>query len=97
MRMSRLSLIDLAGSERATSQSERRVEGSFINKSLLTLEKVIAALTEDKPRCAAAAMALVTISEHDRAGRTSLIATASLPSSSNHPCPAKRALPSSAP
>ena len=45
---SRLSLIDLAGSEKATSQADRRVEGAFINKSLLTLEKVIAALTEKK-------------------------------------------------
>jgi centromeric protein E len=49
---SRLSLIDLAGSEKATSQADRRVEGAFINKSLLTLEKVIAALTEDKARSA---------------------------------------------
>lgn len=48
--LSTLSLIDLAGSERATSQAARRVEGAFINKSLLTLEKVIAALTEEKPR-----------------------------------------------
>lgn len=30
--MSRLSLIDLAGSEQATSQTERRSEGAFINK-----------------------------------------------------------------
>jgi centromeric protein E len=47
---SRLSLIDLAGSEKATSQADRRMEGAFINRSLLTLEKVIAALTEDKTR-----------------------------------------------
>lgn len=47
---SRLSLIDLAGSEKATSQADRRMEGAFINRSLLTLEKVIAALTEDKAR-----------------------------------------------
>jgi hypothetical protein len=32
VRMSRLTLIDLAGSEQATSQSERRSEGAFINK-----------------------------------------------------------------
>ncbi|ORY76276.1 P-loop containing nucleoside triphosphate hydrolase protein [Leucosporidium creatinivorum] len=50
VRMSRLTLIDLAGSEQATSQSERRSEGAFINKSLLTLEKVIASLTEDSKR-----------------------------------------------
>ncbi|GAA5834148.1 hypothetical protein JCM3766R1_004472 [Sporobolomyces carnicolor] len=48
VRMSRLSLIDLAGSEQATSQMERRSEGAFINKSLLTLEKVIASLTDGK-------------------------------------------------
>ncbi|GAA94879.1 uncharacterized protein L969DRAFT_94171 [Mixia osmundae IAM 14324] len=48
--ISQLSLIDLAGSEKATSQSERRMEGAFINKSLLTLEKVISALTETKAR-----------------------------------------------
>lgn len=48
VRMSRLSLIDLAGSEQATSQLERRSEGAFINKSLLTLEKVIASLTDSK-------------------------------------------------
>ncbi|KAI5477372.1 centromeric protein E [Pseudohyphozyma bogoriensis] len=47
VRMSTLSLIDLAGSEKATSQLERRSEGAFINKSLLTLEKVIASLTEE--------------------------------------------------
>ncbi|KAL8284082.1 hypothetical protein RQP46_005195 [Phenoliferia psychrophenolica] len=50
VRMSRLSLIDLAGSEQATSQTERRSEGAFINKSLLTLEKVIASLTEDSKK-----------------------------------------------
>ncbi|GAA5874768.1 hypothetical protein JCM8547_005206 [Rhodosporidiobolus lusitaniae] len=47
VRMSRLSLIDLAGSEQATSQLERRSEGAFINRSLLTLEKVIASLTSE--------------------------------------------------
>lgn len=47
VRTSRLSLIDLAGSESATSQLERRAEGAFINKSLLTLEKVIASLTSE--------------------------------------------------
>lgn len=50
VRMSKLSLIDLAGSEQATSQTERRNEGAFINKSLLTLEKVIASLTEDSKK-----------------------------------------------
>ena len=32
VRTSRLSLIDLAGSESATSQASRRAEGAFINK-----------------------------------------------------------------
>ncbi|ODV61714.1 Kip2p, partial [Ascoidea rubescens DSM 1968] len=43
--ISTLSLCDLAGSERATSQSERRKEGSFINKSLLALSSVISKLS----------------------------------------------------
>ncbi|SPO24950.1 probable kinesin motor protein 1 [Ustilago trichophora] len=46
VRISQLNLIDLAGSERAASQAERRKEGAFINKSLLTLGTVIGKLTE---------------------------------------------------
>ncbi|GAA5850304.1 hypothetical protein JCM9279_006523 [Rhodotorula babjevae] len=45
-RTSRLNLIDLAGSESATGQEERRKEGAFINKSLLTLGTVIGKLTD---------------------------------------------------
>ncbi|GAA5893182.1 hypothetical protein JCM6882_003906 [Rhodosporidiobolus microsporus] len=45
-RTSKLNLIDLAGSESATGQVERLKEGSFINRSLLTLGTVIAKLTE---------------------------------------------------
>lgn len=41
---STLYLCDLAGSERAASQTERRKEGAYINKSLLTLGTVIAKL-----------------------------------------------------
>lgn len=44
-RVSTLYLCDLAGSERAASQSERRKEGAYINKSLLTLGTVIARLS----------------------------------------------------
>uniref|UniRef100_V5EE60 Kinesin-like protein n=2 Tax=Kalmanozyma brasiliensis (strain GHG001) TaxID=1365824 RepID=V5EE60_KALBG len=45
--VSELCLIDLAGSERYVSQgSDRRAEGAHINKSLLTLGKVIYALSE---------------------------------------------------
>ncbi|ANB10963.1 Kip2p [Sugiyamaella lignohabitans] len=44
---STLYLCDLAGSERAVSQSERRKEGAFINKSLLTLGTVIARLSSN--------------------------------------------------
>ncbi|KAH9008963.1 kinesin-domain-containing protein [Lactarius pseudohatsudake] len=42
-----LSLIDLAGSEKATSDKERTREGKFINTSLLTLGSVIATLAEN--------------------------------------------------
>ncbi|CED82919.1 Kinesin-like protein [Phaffia rhodozyma] len=49
VRMSRLNLIDLAGSERATTDDTRRQEGGYINKSLLTLANVIEKLTEPKP------------------------------------------------
>lgn len=50
VRVSTLSLIDLAGSERAAETKERRTEGSHINKSLLTLGTVIARLSEDKDK-----------------------------------------------
>ncbi|KDN44759.1 kinesin-domain-containing protein [Tilletiaria anomala UBC 951] len=47
VRISELSLIDLAGSEKYVSQgSDRRTEGAHINKSLLTLGKVILSLSE---------------------------------------------------
>lgn len=42
-----LSLIDLAGSERASGSLERRKEGSYINKSLLALGSVVNALIKD--------------------------------------------------
>lgn len=47
VRVSTLSLIDLAGSEKAAETKERRTEGSHINKSLLTLGTVIARLSGD--------------------------------------------------
>lgn len=50
VRVSTLSLIDLAGSERAADSKERRTEGSHINKSLLTLGTVIARLSGDKDK-----------------------------------------------
>ncbi|KAK3336801.1 kinesin motor domain-containing protein [Cercophora scortea] len=50
VRVSTLSLIDLAGSEKAAESKERRQEGSHINKSLLTLGTVIAKLTEHKDK-----------------------------------------------
>lgn len=48
VRVSELVLVDLAGSERYVTQGgkERRAEGANINKSLLTLGKVIYALSE---------------------------------------------------
>jgi hypothetical protein len=45
--ISQLNLIDLAGSERAASDLERRKEGAYINKSLLTLGTVISKITEE--------------------------------------------------
>ncbi len=45
--VSQLNLIDLAGSERATADLDRRKEGAFINKSLLTLGTVISKITEE--------------------------------------------------
>jgi centromeric protein E len=50
VRVSTLSLIDLAGSERAAEDKERRTEGAHINKSLLTLGTVIARLSGDKDK-----------------------------------------------
>lgn len=50
VRVSTLSLIDLAGSEKAAESKERRQEGAHINKSLLTLGTVIAKLSESKDK-----------------------------------------------
>ncbi|KAI8890050.1 kinesin-domain-containing protein [Backusella circina FSU 941] len=47
VKVSQLNLIDLAGSEKAVSDENRRKEGSYINKSLLTLGTVISKLTEN--------------------------------------------------
>lgn len=50
-RLSELSLIDLAGSERYSAlRTHRRAEGGNINKSLLSLGKVIYALSEKQAR-----------------------------------------------
>lgn len=48
--VSTLSLIDLAGSEKAAASKERRTEGAHINKSLLTLGTVIARLSGDEEK-----------------------------------------------
>lgn len=50
VRVSTLSLIDLAGSERAAEDKERRTEGAHINKSLLTLGTIISRLSETKDK-----------------------------------------------
>ena len=50
VRVSTLSLIDLAGSEKAAESKERRQEGAHINKSLLTLGTVISRLSEFKDK-----------------------------------------------
>ncbi|WRT66744.1 uncharacterized protein IL334_003707 [Kwoniella shivajii] len=45
-RISNLSIIDLAGSEKHTSSKERNAEGKHINQSLLTLKLVISKLAD---------------------------------------------------
>lgn len=50
VRVSTLSLIDLAGSEKAADSKERRKEGAHINKSLLTLGTVVARLSGGKDK-----------------------------------------------
>lgn len=50
VRVSTLSLIDLAGSERAADDKERRTEGAHINKSLLTLGTIISKLSDNKDK-----------------------------------------------
>lgn len=45
-RKSTLNLIDLAGSEKATTDTSRRLEGSNINKSLLALSTVISEIVK---------------------------------------------------
>ncbi|KAL4919399.1 kinesin motor domain-containing protein [Aspergillus aurantiobrunneus] len=55
VRVSTLSLIDLAGSERAADDKERRTEGAHINKSLLTLGTIISRLSETKDKTGASA------------------------------------------
>ena len=50
VRVSTLSLIDLAGSERAAENRDRRAEGGHINKSLLTLGTIIARLSSEKEK-----------------------------------------------
>ncbi|KAJ9116916.1 hypothetical protein QFC22_004573 [Naganishia vaughanmartiniae] len=49
-RISTLSLIDLAGSEKATASKERNAEGRYINQSLLTLKNVISKLAEQSAK-----------------------------------------------
>lgn len=53
-KISTLNLIDLAGSEKAAADVERRKEGAYINKSLLTLGTVIARLTNSNASTALA-------------------------------------------
>ncbi|KLT45454.1 kinesin-domain-containing protein [Cutaneotrichosporon oleaginosum] len=50
VRVSRLTLIDLAGSEKAVSNVERRGEGKHINQSLLALREVVHKLTDTGKR-----------------------------------------------
>ncbi|XP_064981745.1 kinesin-like protein KIN-7D, chloroplastic isoform X2 [Musa acuminata AAA Group] len=84
---SQLNLIDLAGSEssRAETTGVRRREGSFINKSLLTLGTVIAKLTDGKATHIPyrdSKLTRLLQSSLSGQGRVSLICTVT-PSSSN--------------
>ena len=59
VRISTLSVVDLAGSECAkmtNAKGERAIEGSHINKSLLTLSKIIAKLSKQQSEPAFALM-----------------------------------------
>ncbi|KAL7417969.1 P-loop containing nucleoside triphosphate hydrolase protein [Mrakia frigida] len=49
-RTSTLSLIDLAGSEKATSDKARSAEGKYINTSLLALKQVIATIAKNESK-----------------------------------------------
>ncbi|CDZ98549.1 Kinesin-like protein [Phaffia rhodozyma] len=49
-RTSTLSLIDLAGSEKATSDKLRSAEGKYINTSLLALKQVIATIAKNETK-----------------------------------------------
>jgi centromeric protein E len=44
------SLIDLAGSEKATSDKLRSAEGKYINTSLLALKQVIATIAKNETK-----------------------------------------------
>jgi hypothetical protein len=44
------SLIDLAGSEKATSDKARSAEGKYINTSLLALKQVIATIAKNETK-----------------------------------------------
>ena len=55
VRVSTLSLIDLAGSEKAAETKERRLEGAHINKSLLTFGTIVARLSGDQEKTGGAA------------------------------------------
>ncbi|KAJ6824426.1 kinesin-like protein KIN-7D, chloroplastic isoform X1 [Iris pallida] len=85
--LSQLNLIDLAGSEssRAETTGVRRKEGSYINKSLLTLGTVIAKLTDGKATHIPyrdSKLTRLLQSSLSGQGRVSLICTVT-PSSSN--------------
>ena len=55
VRVSTLSLIDLAGSEKAAETKERRLEGAHINKSLLTFGTIVARLSGDQDKTGSSA------------------------------------------
>ncbi|KAK9365093.1 P-loop containing nucleoside triphosphate hydrolase protein [Lipomyces kononenkoae] len=66
-----LSLCDLAGSERAATDIERRKEGAYINRSLLALGTIIARLSAAPATAAAATTTTTTTTDGSRGGTSS--------------------------
>lgn len=87
MRVGKLNLVDLAGSENASrsgAQGDRQLEASAINTSLLTLGRVITALTANESHIPYRNSKLTRLLEESLGGRakTAIIATIS-PSATN--------------
>lgn len=99
------SLIDLAGSEKATSDKLRSAEGKFINTSLLALKQVVSTIAKNelkKEKCVLTTAVPIQTPTADplpfapSPARTSLTATRSSPACCSPRCRATRRSASSA-